>query len=70
MTSNGLYDKIFMDNQKANLKLTEKDNEFRRIEKRYCNGTHIGRVSSYPIDENYEWIGEIKDCQTFRLEKR
>ena len=23
-----------------------------------------GWVSSYPIDENYEWIGEIKDGQT------
>ena len=37
-------------------------------------GRHIGWVSSYPIDENYEWIGEIKDGQkydglTFRLEK-
>ncbi len=69
MTSNGLCDKIFMDNQKADLKLTEKDNEFRRIEKRYCNGTHIGWVSSYPIGENYEWIGETKDGLTFRLEK-
>lgn len=28
------------------------------------NGRHIGWVSSYPIDENYEWIGEIKDGQT------
>ena len=28
------------------------------------NGRHIGRASSYPIDENYEWIGEIKDGQT------
>lgn len=27
------------------------------------NGRHIGWVSSYPIDENYEWIGEIKDGQ-------
>lgn len=25
------------------------------------NGRHIGWVSSYLIDENYEWIGEIKD---------
>lgn len=28
------------------------------------NGRHIGWVSSYPIDKNYEWIGEIKDGQT------
>ena len=28
------------------------------------NGRHIGWVSSYPIDENYEWIGEVKDGQT------
>ena len=28
------------------------------------NGRHIGWVSSYPIDENYEWIGEIKDGQS------
>ena len=28
------------------------------------NGKHIGWVSSYPIDENYEWIDEIKDSQT------
>ena len=28
------------------------------------NGRHIGWVSSYPIDENYEWVGEIKDGQT------
>ena len=28
------------------------------------NGRHIGWVSSYPIDENYEWIGEFKDGQT------
>ena len=27
-------------------------------------GRHIGWVSSYPIDENYEWIGEIKVGQT------
>ncbi len=27
------------------------------------NGRHIGWVSSYPIDENYEWIGEVKDRQ-------
>ena len=28
------------------------------------NGRHIGWVSSYPIDENYEWLGEIKEGQT------
>ena len=28
------------------------------------NGRHIGWVSSYPIDENYEWIDEIKAGQT------
>ena len=28
------------------------------------NGRHIGWVSSYPIDEHYEWFGEIKDGQT------
>ena len=28
------------------------------------NGRHIGWVSSYHIDENYEWTGEIKDGQT------
>ena len=27
------------------------------------NGRHIGWVSSYPIDESYEWIGEIQDGQ-------
>ena len=27
------------------------------------NGRHIGWVSSYLIDENYEWIGEIEDGQ-------
>ena len=27
-------------------------------------GRHIGWVSSYPIDENYEWIDEVKDGQT------
>ncbi len=28
------------------------------------NGRHIGWVSSYCIDENYEWIGSRKDGQT------
>ena len=28
------------------------------------NGRHIGWVSSYPIDENYEWIDEIREGQT------
>ena len=28
------------------------------------NGRHIGWVSSYPIDENYEWIDEIGEGQT------
>lgn len=28
------------------------------------NGRHIGWVSSYLMDENYKWIGEIKDGQT------
>lgn len=28
------------------------------------NGKHIGWVSSYCIDENYEWVGKIKDGQT------
>lgn len=28
-----------------------------------CNGTHIGWVSSYPIDDNYEWVEEIKNGQ-------
>lgn len=28
------------------------------------NGRHISWVSSYCIDENYEWVGKIKDCQT------
>ena len=28
------------------------------------NGRHIGWVSSYCIDENYEWVGKIKDGQT------
>ena len=27
------------------------------------NGRHIGWVSSYPIDENYEWIDEIGEGQ-------
>ena len=29
-----------------------------------CNNRHIGWVSSYPIDEHYEWIDEVKDGQT------
>ncbi len=29
------------------------------------NGRHIGWVSSYLIDENYEWIGQPQDGQTF-----
>ena len=28
------------------------------------NGRHIGWVSSYLIDENYEWVGKNKDGQT------
>ena len=28
------------------------------------NGRHIGWVNSYCIDENYEWVGKTKDCQT------
>lgn len=28
------------------------------------NGRHIDWVSSYCIDENYEWVGNIKDGQT------
>ena len=28
------------------------------------NGRHIGWVSSYYIDENYEWVGNIKAGQT------
>lgn len=28
------------------------------------NGRRIGWVSSYCIDENYEWVGKIKDGQT------
>lgn len=28
------------------------------------NGRHIGWVSSYPIDENYKWIGETKNGRT------
>lgn len=31
------------------------------------NGRHIGWVSSYDIDENYEWVGKTKDCQTVYL---
>ena len=27
------------------------------------DGKHIGWVSSYRIDENYEWVGKIKDGQ-------
>ena len=27
-------------------------------------GRHIGWVSSYCIDENYEWVGKTEDCQT------
>ncbi|MCR5611338.1 MAG: GNAT family N-acetyltransferase [Clostridiales bacterium] len=27
------------------------------------NGRHIGWVSSYCIDENYEWVQKSKDCQ-------
>ncbi len=29
------------------------------------NGKHIGWVSSYRIDENYEWIGQPEEGQTF-----
>ncbi len=28
------------------------------------NGRHIGWVSSYLIDENYQWVGEIKEGRT------
>lgn len=28
------------------------------------NGRHIGWVSSYPIDEKYEWVDEIRGGQT------
>ena len=28
------------------------------------NGRHIGWISSYPIEENFKWLGEIKDGQT------
>ena len=28
------------------------------------NGRHIGWVSSYPIDESCEWVGEVKEGQT------
>ena len=28
------------------------------------NGRHIGWVNSYCIDENYEWVGKIEECQT------
>lgn len=28
------------------------------------NGKHIGWLSSYCTDENYEWVGKIKDGQT------
>ena len=28
------------------------------------NGRHIGWVSSYPIDEHYQWIDQIQDGQT------
>ncbi len=28
------------------------------------NGRHIGWVSAYRIDENYKWVGEIKQGQT------
>ncbi|MBR6826241.1 MAG: GNAT family N-acetyltransferase [Oscillospiraceae bacterium] len=27
------------------------------------NGRHVGWVSSYPIDEHYEWIGDDKEGQ-------
>lgn len=29
------------------------------------NGRHIGWVSSYLVDNHYEWIGEIQDGQAF-----
>ena len=29
------------------------------------NGRHIGWVSSYCIDENYEWVGKTENGQTF-----
>jgi len=28
------------------------------------NGRHVGWVSSYCIDENYEWVGKTEDGQT------
>ncbi len=31
------------------------------------NGKHVGWVNSYQIDENYEWIGKVKDGQAVRL---
>ena len=31
------------------------------------NGRHIGWVSSYHIDENYEWIKKAEDCRTVYL---
>ena len=35
----------------------------RRLEIEW-NGRHIGWISSYCIDENYEWVGKIEDGQT------
>lgn len=30
------------------------------------NGRHIGRVSSYAIDEHYEWVDKVRDGQIIR----
>lgn len=31
------------------------------------NGKHVGWVSAYPIDDNYEWMDAIKDDQPVRI---
>lgn len=41
------------------------DDAFRRKFEIEWNGRHIGWVSSYLIDENYEWIGEPEEGQIF-----
>ena len=34
------------------------------LELDYMDGTHIGSVNTYLIDESYEWIRDIKDIKT------
>lgn len=45
--------------EKARKKLQAPQDGFRwRLQVAYTDGTHIGNVSAYLIDDNYEWIAE------------